>query len=332
MKVAYLPALLAFLFWVSSGHGVELSCETSEGNPACEQGQSQPFWSDVAPYNDNRTNLAVNFISMDAAISHYRTLAQLKRWKPLKGRFLLREGRQHPQVAAIRERLRILGDYIYDHPLANQGYFDSRLTAAVMAFQRRHGLKIDGIVGPNTRKAMNITPRERWQQLPLPDEALLKTDYQALFDSYRPQLQGLPIESLLVQLIDLLQLLIKRLPKVKSCLTHHDLHPGNLCIDQQSLIVIDWEYSGVGNPWFDAAALVEKFAVNEMQIGRLTAFSHLSQQELSKGLKQARWMMAALECLWYWARGLEGSKLTTAELMRNSLQLLKTRPMDPSRP
>jgi len=173
---------------------------------------------------------------------------------------------------------------------------------------------------------------ERWQQLPLPDEALLRTDYQALFDSYRPQLQGLPIESLLVQLIDLLQMLIQRLPKVKPCLTHHDLHPGNLCIDQQSLIVIDWEYAGIGNPWFDVAALAEKFQVNEMQIGRLSAFSHLSPQEISRGLSQARWMVSALECLWYWARGLEGSKITTAELMRNSLQLLKTRPVDPSRP
>ncbi|WP_027857327.1 phosphotransferase [Marinobacterium jannaschii] len=172
---------------------------------------------------------------------------------------------------------------------------------------------------------------DRWQKLPMPDEAVLKTDYQGLFESYRPQLQGLPIGNLLVQLVDLVQLLIHRLPAVTPCLTHHDLHLGNTCVDQQSLIVIDWEYAGIGNPWFDAAALADKFSVNERQIGRLHAFSRLSQSEISRGLKQARWLAATLECLWYWARGLSGSKMTTAELMRTSLQLLKTRPVDPDR-
>lgn len=40
-------------------------------------------------------------------------------------------------------------------------------------------------------------------------------------------------------------------------LTHHDLHPGNLLLDGNRWTLIDWEYAGVGNPWFDAVALDE---------------------------------------------------------------------------
>jgi len=167
MKIAYLPASLVLLFWASTGHGLDLYCGSKEsGLGDCNQEQQQTgVWPDPSTYDHNRTYLSVTFNSIDAAIRHYRALAQSQSWKPLKGRFLLREGRQHAQVELIRERLRILGDYTYDHPLANQRFFDSRLTAAVSTFQRRHGLKVDGIVGPNTRKALNITPRERWQQL-----------------------------------------------------------------------------------------------------------------------------------------------------------------------
>lgn len=165
MKIAYLPASLALLFWASSGHGLGHVCGSKETIQDCRSGQQQTAWPYFSTFNDNRTYHSVSFTSLDSAIGHYRTLAQSQRWKPLKGRFLLREGKKHPQVALIRDRLRILGDYTYDHPLSNQHFFDSRLSAAVIAFQRRHGLKVDGIVGANTRKAMNVSPRERWQQL-----------------------------------------------------------------------------------------------------------------------------------------------------------------------
>lgn len=165
MKIAYLPASLALLFWASSGHGLDLLCGSKETIRDCRVSEQQAVWPHVSIENDNRTYYSVSFTSLDTAIAHYRALAQSQSWPPLKGRFLIREGKAHPQVALIRDRLRILGDYSYDHPLSNQHFFDSRMSAAVMAFQRRHGLKVDGIVGPNTRQAMNVSPRERWHQL-----------------------------------------------------------------------------------------------------------------------------------------------------------------------
>lgn len=47
-----------------------------------------------------------------------------------------------------------------------------------------------------------------------------------------------------------------RWPATVSRFTHHDLHAGNLLIAADGQWhLLDWEYAGPGNPWFDAAAL-----------------------------------------------------------------------------
>ncbi|WP_372831415.1 L,D-transpeptidase family protein [Pontibacterium sp.] len=180
MKIAYLPASFVLLFWATMGHGIDVSCGSNERSALCETESQSTDW---LGFTDHQTHSSAQFNSMDAAIQHYRQLAQTGRWAPLTGRYLLREGRQHAQVGRIRERLRALGDYPYDHPVSNRQYFDSRLTSAVVTFQRRHGLKVDGIVGPDTRRALNISPRKRWQQLLVNrqreqvDQVALQSDY-----------------------------------------------------------------------------------------------------------------------------------------------------------
>jgi len=67
---------------------------------------------------------------------------------------LLREGDRDPRVPLLRERLR---DGAVDESLqASDGQvYDVELVAAVVTFQRAHGLAPDGIVGPETLAAMN---------------------------------------------------------------------------------------------------------------------------------------------------------------------------------
>lgn len=67
---------------------------------------------------------------------------------------LLREGDRDPRVPLLRERLL---DAAVDESLqASDGQvYDAELVAAVVAFQRAHGLAPDGIVGPETLAAMN---------------------------------------------------------------------------------------------------------------------------------------------------------------------------------
>ncbi len=94
------------------------------------------------------------------ALSEYETIEAAGGWPriaPFKG--LLREGDVHSAVPTIKRRLYVTGDYV-EVPDTNMTFGPS-LAEAVKRFQARHGLKIDGIVGPRTRRAMNVTVQRR---------------------------------------------------------------------------------------------------------------------------------------------------------------------------
>lgn len=58
-------------------------------------------------------------------------------------------GETHPSVSALRARLGLSATH------ASDTYYDENLVAAVMAFQRKHRLNADGVVGPNTLRILN---------------------------------------------------------------------------------------------------------------------------------------------------------------------------------
>ena len=70
------------------------------------------------------------------------------------------EGRR---VAVLRERLAITGDL--DAPAERDEVFGDRLIGAVERFQARHGLEVDGVVGPATRRALNLPVAQRIAQI-----------------------------------------------------------------------------------------------------------------------------------------------------------------------
>lgn len=147
--------------------------------------------------------------------------------------------------------------------------------------------------------------------------------YVLLFERYRAQTSHLPTHALIEKLLNRQLSMLPQLPKLPIMLVHHDLHSRNLCLDKQRLVVIDWEYAGWGNAWFDAAALAQEFTVTSKQLNQLPAFRHLSLETLEAGLTQAIWLLDGLECLWYWARGLSGSDLTLPALMRKTIGLVE---------
>lgn len=53
--------------------------------------------------------------------------------------------------------------------------------------------------------------------------------------------------------------------------THHDLHPGNLLLAGRHWTLLDWEYAGLGNPWFDAAALDAMLGLGGAERARIEA-------------------------------------------------------------
>lgn len=69
-------------------------------------------------------------------------------------------GGSYAGVAALSERLRLVGDLAADAPPAADNSYGGALVDAVRAFQDRHGLKADGVLGRDTL-AQLATPFER---------------------------------------------------------------------------------------------------------------------------------------------------------------------------
>jgi murein L,D-transpeptidase YcbB/YkuD len=105
------------------------------------------------------------------ALASYHRLAEQGGWGRLASGSSLRIGDTSDEVQALRERLRITGD-LTDIRSDSLDHFDATLDRAVRAFQRRHGLEEDGIVGNNTRAALNVPVETRIRQIVLNLERL----------------------------------------------------------------------------------------------------------------------------------------------------------------
>lgn len=78
----------------------------------------------------------------------------------------LRLGMSDPRVPSLRLRLSTDG-YLQDEPIAPEAHelYGPALEGALKAFQRRHALQDDGVLGAGTLAALNATPRDRLDQL-----------------------------------------------------------------------------------------------------------------------------------------------------------------------
>jgi murein L,D-transpeptidase YcbB/YkuD len=88
----------------------------------------------------------------------------------------LKLGMQHPDVRLLRQRLRLAA------PAATEDLYDQQVQEAVAEFQRKNGMRPDGVLGPRTRASLNgadkaapafgseeqrlIVNMERWRWMP----------------------------------------------------------------------------------------------------------------------------------------------------------------------
>lgn len=117
-----------------------------------------PYYEENTPYGGDATALRNELARM-------RELAASGRWRPMPPGPAMTIGAKHPHVALLRQLLTLYGDYrgYYGHGGRENDKFDRRLHEAVLRFQKRHGLKQDGIVGRETRKRLNLSPTARAQ-------------------------------------------------------------------------------------------------------------------------------------------------------------------------
>ena len=127
----------------------------------------QSAWR-VEPSTFTAAPTGLEYVGMQDAIAFYTALHQAGRWTEIPSGPLLRMGDNHWQGPLLRQQLTLLGDLatlgLTDAPAE---VFDAALHQALLRFQQRHGLKVDGILGPETRTFLNVSPHYRAAQLRL---------------------------------------------------------------------------------------------------------------------------------------------------------------------
>ncbi|PWQ98320.1 phosphotransferase family protein [Leucothrix arctica] len=134
----------------------------------------------------------------------------------------------------------------------------------------------------------------------------LAIQYETLWDTlYLPEAKRQNNFQALVWIAKIKRLL-KTLPDVPFCFVHHDLHIGNLAVNittsPETLVLLDWEYGAIGNPWIDAAALKSLLGILDEDIATLPAFNKLSKASFEKGLAQAIELYNTIGNIWHWLR------------------------------
>ena len=106
------------------------------------------------------------YLRLRQALERYRQLAIQGGWPRLPDGDTLRKGDRGITVSVLQHRLHVTGDFD-PWPADHSGLFDDAIEHAVRTFQQRHGLVADGIVGHETRHALQVSAAERVQQLAL---------------------------------------------------------------------------------------------------------------------------------------------------------------------
>ncbi|WP_319845234.1 L,D-transpeptidase family protein [Terrihabitans rhizophilus] len=102
-------------------------------------------------------------MSSEAGLQQYIQIEAAGGWPTMPDGPVLKLGTRSPDVRILRERLLVSGDLPVN--AGDPTVFDSYVDAAVKRFQARHGLIVNGAVGPDSRAAMNVPASMRRHQL-----------------------------------------------------------------------------------------------------------------------------------------------------------------------
>jgi murein L,D-transpeptidase YcbB/YkuD len=112
-----------------------------------------------------------SYTRLREALARYRWLLSQGEWPRVSAGAPLMKDSTSDRVAELRKRLAASGDL--EASEKNKGnLFDDKLEQSVVIFQKRHGLKADGIVGRVTLNALNVPLKQRVRQIELNMERL----------------------------------------------------------------------------------------------------------------------------------------------------------------
>jgi murein L,D-transpeptidase YcbB/YkuD len=119
------------------------------------------------------------YAQLRRALADYRAMGDAAAWnRPLpplppgtaRNPARLEPGQGYAGLALLAERLALLGDRPAGAPLPSR--YEGALVDAVKAFQQRHGLAPDGVIGKATLAALQVAPAARARQIELALERL----------------------------------------------------------------------------------------------------------------------------------------------------------------
>jgi murein L,D-transpeptidase YcbB/YkuD len=104
------------------------------------------------------------YAALKRALKRYREIKARGGWGTVPVGPKLESPMEDARVDALRKRLQATGD-LASAPAVNRQLFDDALVQAVKRFQARHGLDVDGAVGPATLAALNVPVDARIDQI-----------------------------------------------------------------------------------------------------------------------------------------------------------------------
>ncbi|MBY6210167.1 L,D-transpeptidase family protein [Microbulbifer agarilyticus] len=172
--------------------------QTEQTAPAARQDPQERSRADDSATSDQSTSYSPytpygrQYALMREEFARYQSLSNTGNWQPLPAGQPLAPGVRDERVKALRGLLMQYGDLTLSSDMAavtaqntagatdktksTADLYDQQLRKGVERFQRRHGLRADGVVDKRTRDALNTPPKKRletleanlarWQQTP----------------------------------------------------------------------------------------------------------------------------------------------------------------------
>ncbi|MEF8768170.1 MAG: L,D-transpeptidase family protein [Candidatus Accumulibacter phosphatis] len=113
------------------------------------------------------------YVALREALARYRELAGHPAWQqdlPALPKGKLRPGEKYAGIADLWQRLELLGDLRAD--IVPPARYEGAIVEGVQAFQERHGMVPDGVLGKDTFGLLHVPPASRARQLELALERL----------------------------------------------------------------------------------------------------------------------------------------------------------------